>query len=153
MDFNKNNKEIKISPSNWRGNLAIDISQYVALIVRKNKLKFHQDRTINNPPKFDENNYVKNSNFSLILSQECLYFFESELSLSSLQKNKGLVLSIYFYYLYGWTYNKEQPLNRLHILYLLHELLPIQTIKLEKIFYPKKATYLEGTTVRGGDFL
>jgi hypothetical protein len=43
------------------------MSQYVALVVRNNILKFHQDRTINDPPISDRNDYVENS-ISLLLS-------------------------------------------------------------------------------------
>jgi hypothetical protein len=79
------NKTRKTSPngygqaSSWRRLPTIDTDQYVALVVGNNILKFHQDRTTNEPPISDGSGYEKNSIFSLFLSGElslpCFFFF------------------------------------------------------------------------------
>jgi hypothetical protein len=63
------NKIRKTSPngyeeaSSWRRLPTIDTDQYVALVVGNNILKFHQDRTTNEPPISDGSGCEKNSIF------------------------------------------------------------------------------------------
>jgi len=40
-----------MSKSNWREKPTINTSQYVALVVKNNIIKFYKDRTTNDPPK------------------------------------------------------------------------------------------------------
>jgi hypothetical protein len=71
VDSNKTKKALikwGEQPSNWRGSSTIGTSQCVALVVRNNILKFHQDRTINDPLISDGNDYVKNPIFLSSLS-------------------------------------------------------------------------------------
>lgn len=73
VNFNKNNKERSHpsgykQPSNWRRNPTIGTSQYEALIVMNNILKFHQDRAINNPQISNEMAKQKASIFFCLLS-------------------------------------------------------------------------------------
>jgi hypothetical protein len=66
------NKTRKTSPngyeqtSSWRRLPTIDTNQYVALVVRNNVLKFHQDRTTNETPILDGSGYEKTQFFSLL---------------------------------------------------------------------------------------
>jgi hypothetical protein len=79
MDFNKNKERspqvgMKNQATGGKGSPTIDTSQYVALVVRNNILKFHQDRTINDCSISDRNDYVEKSIFfsSLIVLLEAL---------------------------------------------------------------------------------
>lgn len=49
-------------------NPTIDTNLYEALIVMNNIVKCHQDRNINDPRTSNENGYVKNPNFSSLIS-------------------------------------------------------------------------------------
>jgi hypothetical protein len=60
----------------------IDTSQCVAVVVRNNILKFHQDRTIDDPPIFDGNSYVRSSIFLLSLTVFSRAFQKTNFSLS-----------------------------------------------------------------------
>jgi hypothetical protein len=79
VDSNQQQRKVSPSgdeqPSNWRGSPTIDTSQCVALVVRNNILKFHQDRTIDDPPISDGNNYVRSSIFLLrsLFSREAFF--------------------------------------------------------------------------------
>jgi hypothetical protein len=59
--FQRQRRKVSLSedeqPSNWRGNPTIDTSQCIALVVMNNILKFHRDRTINDPSIPEENGW------------------------------------------------------------------------------------------------
>jgi hypothetical protein len=89
VDSNKT-KQRKISPngyeqaSSWKRLPTIDTDQYIALIVRNNILKFHQDRITNEPPILDGSGCEKNSIFlssllrtALHLSPSFFFYFSS----------------------------------------------------------------------------
>jgi hypothetical protein len=76
----------------------IDTSQCVALIVKNNKLKFHQDQTIDNPPISDRNGYVKNTIFlsSLTVCSSPFSKLTSSLSVSQAEKS-ACIFFLYFF--------------------------------------------------------
>jgi hypothetical protein len=105
------NKTRKTSPngyeeaSSWRRLPTIDTDQYVALVVGNNILKFHQDRTTNEPPISDGSDCEKNSIF-LSFSPTSSYLTLSPLLLSFffsfLQQPAALIISFFSFSLYSF---------------------------------------------------
>jgi hypothetical protein len=136
------NKTRKTSPngyeeaSSWRRLPTIDTDQYVALVVGNNILKFHQDRTTNEPPISDGSGYEKNSiflSFSPTNSLSACFFFSSVFSFFSfLQQHAAPFiiphLSFFFSFslysvllctkvhmMVGPSHRREHPPNTSHV--------------------------------------